>query len=60
MFLYLVLNCGPENTRAAILLLKEYYTVECRGPFGNLGLVYASDQKIDPDHMNTLTIIDFV
>ncbi len=60
MYLYLILNMGLKDTHAATSLLKELYTVECRGMFGNAGIVYASDQQIDPSHMETLNIVDFV
>lgn len=58
--MYLVLNCGLKDTSAATALLKEFYTVECRGMFGNAGIVYACDQQIDASHMETLNIINFV
>lgn len=60
MYLYLVLNCGLKDTIAAVKLLKELYQVENRGLFGNLGLVFACEDRLDPDHMETLNIIDFV
>lgn len=60
MYLYLVLNMGLKDTSAATDLLKELYTVESRGLFGNMGIIVASDTQIDPSHMKTLSIIDFV
>lgn len=60
MNLYLVLNMGLNDTCAATALLKEFYLVECRGMFGNAGIVYACDKQIDPSHMETLSIIDFI
>ncbi len=60
MYLYLVLNMGLKDTCAAMDLLKELYSVDSRGMFGNMGIIIACDQQIDPDHMGTLSIVDFV
>ncbi len=60
MNLYLVLNMGLKDTSAATALLKELYSVESRGLFGNMGIIIACDTLIDPDHMETLNIVEFV
>lgn len=58
MFLYLLYNQGSD-TFAAVLLLKEFYVVKPLRSIGSLGILYLCERQIDPDHLNTLGIIEF-